>query len=158
MEKLDLEKCHKLIIEAYCCSGGIERAQVIIQDEPPHQPREPSQSLSWCICGKCQSMGQPIENVCCRRSDCVTNLEAFETIVLDVNVLSVAIISRSDIFADDPEYTLASYRKAAYRQYTMWIHGYLGRGNRQVIPSCVVWAVRRRYPDPHGIYLGFREY
>ena len=116
MEKLDLEKCHKLIIEAYCCSGGIERAQVIIQDEPPHQPREPSQSLSWCICGKCQSMGQPIENVCCRRSDCVTNLEAFETIVLDVNVLSVAIISRSDIFADDPKYTLASYRKAAYRQ------------------------------------------
>ena len=87
MEKLDLQKCHKLIIEAYCCSGGIERAQVIIQDEPPYQPREPSQSLSWCIYGKCQAMDQPIENVCCRKSDCVTNLEAFEPIVLDVNVI-----------------------------------------------------------------------
>lgn len=84
-------------------------------------------------------------------------MEAFETIVLDVNVLSVAIVSRSDVYADDPEYSHTSYRKAAYRQYTMWMHGYLGQGNRQVIPSCVVWGVRSRYPDPRGMYLGFRE-
>ena len=102
-------------------------------------------------------MDQPIENACCRKLEGVTKLEAFENIVLGINVLSVAIISHSDIYADNPEYTHASYRKAAYTQYTMWIHGYLGRGNRQVIPSCIVWAVRRRYPEPHGIYLGFHE-
>ena len=56
-------------------------------------------------------MDQPTENVCCRKLGCVTNLEAFETIVLDDNVLSGAIISCSDIYADDPEYTHASYRK-----------------------------------------------
>lgn len=61
VEGLNLEKCRKLVVEAYCCSGGIERAKVIVQDELPHQPREPAQPLSWCICGRCQPMDRPIE-------------------------------------------------------------------------------------------------
>ena len=78
--------------------------------------------------------------------------------VLDTSVLSIAIVNRSDVFADDLEYSPASYRKAAYRQWILWQHGYLGRANRRVIPSCVVWAVRDRYPAPDGNYLGFKEY
>jgi len=35
---------------------------------------------------------------------------------------------------------------------------YLGRGVRQVVLSCVVWAVRDHYPAPDGYYLGFKEY
>ena len=70
-------------------------------------------------------MDRPIENVCCRKSECVTNLEAFETIVLDVNVLSVAIVSRSDIYADDPEYSCQLQKGNIQAIYNVdaWIFG-----------------------------------
>ena len=100
-----------------------------------------------------------MEQVCCRRRDCcITDLEAFETIALDISVLSVAILNRCEITADDPEYTPRSYRKAAYRQFIVWQNGYLGPGNRRPVPACVVWAIRDRFPEPSGLYLGFREY
>ena len=99
-----------------------------------------------------------IENVCCRKQTCVTAQDFFQLAVLDMNVLSIAIVNRSDVFADDPDYSPSSYRKAAYRQWILWQHGYLGRTNRRVVPSCIVWAVRDKYPAQDGQYLGFKEY
>jgi len=75
-----------------------------------------------------------------------------------MSVLSIAIMNRSDVFADDPEYTPASYRKAAYRQWILWQHGYLGKTNRRVVPSYIAWVVRTRYPAPDNHYFGFKEY
>ena len=103
-------------------------------------------------------MGQPIENVCCRQRPCISTTDFFASVVLDTNVLSIAIVNRSDMFADDPDYSPASYRKAAYRQWVLWQHGFLGRANRRVVPSCVVWSVRYLYPSPDNRYLGFKEY
>ena len=159
---LTRHQCCQLIVAAYSSRGGIQLAKGILGGDssspssPPPQPQ--SNDLPWCKCGKCQPMPLPVENVCCRQRPCITTSEAFESIVLDSHVLSVAIVSRSDTFADDPDYTSASYRKAACRQWVMWQHGYLGRSNRKVIPSCVVWEVHRRYPAPDGNYLGFKEY
>ena len=82
----------------------------------------------------------------------------FDTVVLNRDVLSVAIEARSDVFADDPECTPASYRKAAYRQFVIWQHGHLGRNNQRVVLSCIVWCIRSKYPAPDGIYMGFRDY
>ena len=103
-------------------------------------------------------MPLPVENLCCRQRPCVTTSDSFEAAVLDNHIFSIAIVSRSDTFADNPDYSPASYRKAVYRQWVMWQHGYLGWANRRVIPSCVVWAVCRRYPAPDNVYLGFKEY
>lgn len=157
------DECHKLILEAYCQPGGIRLARALVHcdgtgDDMPSDPPNNGNSLSWCICGRCRNMEHPNENVCCRKSPCITTIDSFEMLVLQRDVLSVAIVHRSDTFGDDPEYTLRSYRKAAYCQWSLWQHGYLGRGNRRVIPSCVVWAVCEKYPDPDGQYLGFREY
>ena len=57
-----------------------------------------------------------------------------------VNVLSIAIVNHLDVFADDPDYSPSGYQKAAYHQWVLWNHGYLGKANTSVIPSCVVWA------------------
>ena len=85
--------------------------------EEPEQPNDPQSSgLPWCVCAKCRLMPLAIENLCCKRVPCITTTEAFQTNVLNADILSIAIVSRSDVYADDPEYSPASYRKASYRQ------------------------------------------
>ena len=80
-------------------------------DRPPQQP----DNLPWCICSKCRPMPMPNENVCCRHRHCISDTELFESTVLDLNVLNVAKLNRSEVFVESPDYSPSSYRKAAYR-------------------------------------------
>ena len=98
------------------------------------------------------------ENVCCHKLPYITDMGWFDSVVLNRDVLTLVIEAHSDVFADLPVYTPASYRKAAYRQFVLWQHGHLGRSNRRVVPSCVVLSIRHKYSAPDGHYLGFREY
>ena len=82
----------------------------------------------------------------------------FETIVLNRDVLSLAIIHRADVYSEDPVYIPSDYYKAAYPQWTLWRCGYLGRGNCQVVSACAVWAVWDKYGSPDVIYLGIKGY
>ena len=50
-----------------------------------------------------------------------------------------------------------SLRFAAYQQFIWWIFQYLGKGNRRVIPSCVVWSIRKHFPEANGQYTWFEE-
>lgn len=151
---LSAEQCRQIIVEAFTNRGGIELVMSIML---PQHPDSPEPALPWCQCRKCHVMPPPCENVCCKQVPCVTTLDVFKTNVLNTDVLSIALVSRYDDLADTAEYTPAAYQKTAYRQWTMWQHRYLGR-NENVVPSCVVWAVRNKFPDPDGNYQGFKEY
>ena len=49
-----------------------------------------------------------------------------------------------------------TWRLAAYRQFTWWVYGVLGKKNRRVIPACVVNTIRREFPEESGHYEGFK--
>lgn len=149
--------CSRLL----CGRGGVGLAKSLVcaaGTNPNHQDQDSDLIPPWCICTKCREMDTPTENVCCGRRSCVTDYEHFFSICVDHHVLTVAILNRADIRADPIDYSPLSYRKAAYRQFILWTHGYLGRGNRRVVPSCVVLAIRNWYPSPTGTYMGFKEY
>lgn len=51
----------------------------------------------------------------------------------------------------------SNYRYHAYRAYISFVHGYLGRRNRRIIPACVVSYIRTKWPDPEGTYVGYKD-
>ncbi|KAG9485339.1 hypothetical protein GDO78_008426 [Eleutherodactylus coqui] len=110
------------------------------------------------------------ECVCCREHDvvlhilpedcrCVTKHPLFAQYALVRENLEHAI--RLSALFTRRNYDIKSSRVmriGAYRSYTAWIHGFLGKHKRIPIPSCVIQAIRTVYPDPHGNYTGFQLY
>lgn len=123
----------------------------------PQPANQPIVVPRWCKCGNCREMRDPDENVCCNKKECTTQYQIFGVLCLDRNVLENVIKTRCDIVSDDYEFSSNEYRKAGYRQYTIWQHGKLGKGNRRVCPSCIVLAIRRAYPSEDGNYMGFKR-
>ena len=80
-------------------------------------------------------------------------LLAFRLVVDRDNVL-LAMRNKADIVVDRVSVTNNTLRKTVYRQYILWRYFYLGKGNRRVIPSCCVWAIRDVYPSEGGKYMG----
>ncbi|XP_060084834.1 P2X purinoceptor 7-like [Ylistrum balloti] len=98
------------------------------------------------------------ERVCCGKSRerCVSILPDFNVLVLDEAVLALARLYRNDVLVLNEEVDLMkANRHQGYRQFILWQHGWLGTGNRRVIPGCCVWRIRDGYPDPFGQYKGF---
>ena len=113
---------------------------------------------SWCVCSNCSPMPQEIENKCCKLKKCITLSARFAKVCLDPDVLELCIRNTSDIRNDREDNSTRAFRKAAYRQFILARHGFLGKGNRRVCPSCVVIRIRQRYPSVTGVYMGYREH
>lgn len=140
--------------------GSLDFAKNLLQEKnapPPPPPSPGDTSPEWCKCNVCRPMPNEIENVCCKRVACITRFQAFNNICLDRDILEVCIKARCDIRADDFNFSMESFRKAAYRQFVLWRFGKLGRGNRRVVPSCAVLSIRRMYPSADGQYMGYRN-
>lgn len=141
-------------------SAGLSQAQqteLSTGSGGSQHPRPPSEPTpNWCKCQQCQPMAQEVENRCCGYRNCITNKRWFQKLCLDPEVLELCIRNRADIRNDHENNSTSSFRKAAYRQFILEKYGRLGKGNRKVAASCVVLRVRRQYPSPTGIYMGFR--
>ncbi|XP_065191770.1 P2X purinoceptor 7-like [Sycon ciliatum] len=131
-------------------------------------------NTEWCDCSKCRAMPERLDCICCQDAAitlertrehgvrCVAEIPDFETVVLHQQVLATAwrgyfeMKQQPKQLSDEPDNR--SLRYAAYRQYTLFIHGKLGRHVRCRIPSCAVNVIRAKYPNPEGEpYQGFRE-
>jgi len=106
-----------MIIRAFSNRGGLELVQSMLvpdsnqqRPNPDPDPRGPS----WCVCGICGLMPLAVENVCCRQNPYITVSEIFDNNVLNRDILSIAMASRSDVMASRAIYNPANYRKAAY--------------------------------------------
>lgn len=158
MESLDHEKLVELLCKLLSMGrGSLDFAKKAVAPGAPDHPSPPGEQPPWCQCHICRPMETEQENVCCKKRTCITSYTSFSNICLDRDILEVCIKARCDIRADEFNFTMESFRKAAYRQYALWTYGKLGRGNRRVIPACVVRMIRQSYPAPDGRYMGFRS-
>jgi hypothetical protein len=48
-------------------------------------------------------------------------------------------------------------RYLAYRRFVQLVWKRTGYKQRKVLPACFVSAVRRCFPNPDGIYVGFKD-
>uniref|UniRef100_A0A673CQC6 P2X purinoreceptor 7 intracellular domain-containing protein n=1 Tax=Sphaeramia orbicularis TaxID=375764 RepID=A0A673CQC6_9TELE len=121
----------------------------------------PAAALPWCTCGNCREMATDAERKCCGQGPdhYISKLPHFELYCLEDGYLRLHRQYRNDVLVvgepREPGDDNRQFRYAAYLQYIFWQHGALSQGNRHVIPSCCVWRVRDKYPDPQGQYTGF---
>jgi P2X purinoceptor 7 len=97
------------------------------------------------------------ENKCCAKIRCTTSFVTFLSTCLDRDVLVMAYRGRSDLRAEEPDYSMNNFRKTAYHQYILWRYKKWGRGNRKVCPSCLVLAIRHVYRADDGLHMGFKR-
>ncbi|XP_014678094.1 PREDICTED: uncharacterized protein LOC106817897 [Priapulus caudatus] len=126
-----------------------------------HHPAPSGDAPSWCTCGSCREMPTEVERCCCghQPDECLSREDGLCGMVLDPVYLAAFELYRNDVlgaYESDPDDPLRPKRHAAYRLYTLVRHGVLGQAMRRVIPSCCVWRVRDRFPNPHAVYTGFK--
>ncbi|XP_056432861.1 P2X purinoceptor 7-like [Gadus chalcogrammus] len=135
--------------------------------------------IFWCACGYCEPMGTEAECFCCQECDlfrraldamhietrCVTAMEDFPSLVnravLETFFRVPKINWKRRPIPEGPDGQLSNNqcRLVAYRVVLEWaLRGErLGRRERRVLPSCVLKAIRKKYPSLSGEYQGFKE-
>ena len=123
-------------------------------------------TTDWCTCGNCRAMETDYESICCQEAvpvdfingeEGILNHEDFIAICMNSAVLRMTLAAinhfQSSTLPDNNKYL----RYAGYRCCTWWIHSRFGRGVRKAVPSCAVWTIRVKYPDPSNNYAPFKE-
>lgn len=133
---------------------------------------------NWCRCGECFPVlhaESAFDVTCCQESEdaialclengefddpqpyrCVTHHPMFYGQCLyERNLTNSAHLYRMEGVDQRGVDRNTRMRYTAYRTYTTWVHGYLGRRNRREIPQCVMARIRRRFSAEQ--YKGFRQ-
>ncbi len=156
MSEMDLRG---LAIQLFSREPGLVFDALMMQQ---NQRAAPSfADVPWCTYGTRREMPTDLERKRCGQGpiNCISRLPHFNLYCLEDGYLRLHRQYRNDVLvigeAREPCDDNQESRYAAYRQYIFGQHGSLGQGNRLVIPSCCVWVIRDKYPDPHGQYPGF---
>ena len=48
-----------------------------------------------------------------------------------------------------------SQRGKKFKQFIWWVFKHLGKGNRRVIPLCVLWKIKEYFPEPDADYVNY---
>ena len=142
-------------------------------DDPLDTARVGMDIGQWCKCDNCSLMASEIENYCCNDSgavveildsdqaNCIVECQKFKDFTENRNVLELlAYAGSNQKLARDKDNNVKDegLRYACYRSYLHMIKIYgTGKAQRVVLPSCVVTKVRELYPDPSGLYTGFKQ-
>ena len=131
-----------------------------------------SGNKEWCQCGTYKKEIREIDCLCCQdvaaisddkfeSQKCITLSRQFKTLCLEKLVLKNVLVglheTRGDPLEKDGKLSNGSLRFAAYKQFIWWVFERLGKNNRRVIPSFVVWTIRKLYPEANGQYVRFNE-
>ncbi|XP_075541968.1 P2X purinoceptor 7-like [Dermacentor variabilis] len=120
----------------------------------------------WCSCHHCIPMNNEDDCCCCqeineitqkqKHAQCITRSRKFKDVCLNRNVLEVALVQQGTTSGKDP--TNRQLRYAAYRQFAWLIWRKMGKHKRRILPSCVLCAIRKKYPSHNGAYTGFKHF
>ena len=88
---------------------------------------------------------------------CICLNDNFAAVCLHPEVLKATLGGLNNLRGDRMIIENRSLRYAGYRLFTWWAHNRLGKGVRKVIPSCSVWAIRDKFPEPDKLYVPFQE-
>ncbi|XP_063959511.1 uncharacterized protein LOC129267461 [Lytechinus pictus] len=134
-----------------------------VDDDEPDQYRR--ESSRWCSCGNCPVMETDVECLCCRElkrcreiqtNGCIIDSNRFKFLCLDKPSLRVFLSLRSKDHQIPGYMENKSYRFAAFRIWSDYLHDYMGKGVRWPLPACVVTRVRQEFPNKTGVYAGFK--
>ena len=134
---MDTEGLRRLALELLrrqpAAFADIVSGEIVAGDgQPPPDP--PQEDLpDWCHRGHCANMPTQEENKCCARvpRQCITTTPLFPVLILDGNVLDIAMRCREDMLALNNTRNNENFRHAAYRQFVLRQHGHLGRGEQK---------------------------
>lgn len=157
-DDLDDQTSQEVMTPQSSTQEDMPSTSAVVPSDPPADPGPVGDFPDWCVCKCCRPMPQAVENKCCVLRTCISTSARFAKLCLDVDVLELCIRNIGDIRNDREDNSTRAFRKAAYRQFILARHGYLGRGNRRVCPSCVVIKIRARYPSVTGVYMGYRDH
>ena len=177
MAGFDLESLSHLVdhevqpyqFEPIIASGGrSSQSTSVLQEVQERKGRKDQAVSSWCQCGKCCTMDTDLESLCCREVDkaaqfltengCIIEHDFFPQFCLNKWTLHFCSGFHKKILSSPSDYSNDNdrYRYTAYRNFVYAVWNRLPRNKRKVIPSCVVMAIRRAYPDLSEKYTGFQ--
>ena len=126
-------------------------------------------NTDWCQCGECKPMATYMESLCCQNTNevpeelfegqkYITKSSRFRMVFLEKPVLHASLLALNHLHIDSMENLgNSSYRFEGYKQYTFWMHNYLGKGVCKVILSCVIWKMGNEYKVDSNVYVPLME-